>query len=59
MSKNYIKVLLEPFRESKVFGQLVKLFSPVASGSSKDVKSGKEKVNIFFRRVFCVEVKVM
>ncbi|XP_037874378.1 probable isocitrate dehydrogenase [NAD] subunit alpha, mitochondrial isoform X3 [Bombyx mori] len=44
MSKNYIKVLLEPFRESKVFGQLVKLFSPVASGSSKDVKSGKEKV---------------
>lgn len=33
MSRNYIKVLLEPFRESKVLGSLLKLLVPSASDS--------------------------
>lgn len=48
MSKNYIKVLLEPFRESKVFGSLVKLFVPAANGNTNELKAVGNEVNIFF-----------
>lgn len=44
MSKNYIKVLLEPFRESKVFASIVNLFAPVASDSSEGIRNGRDKV---------------
>ncbi|XP_075979857.1 isocitrate dehydrogenase [NAD] subunit alpha, mitochondrial isoform X1 [Anticarsia gemmatalis] len=44
MSKNYIKVLLDPFRESKVLGSLLKWFEPVASDSSGSNREGKNEV---------------
>lgn len=48
MSKNYIKVFLESFRESKVFGSLLKFVGPVASDSSEGNKKGRNEVGIYF-----------
>lgn len=48
MSKNYIKVLLKPFRESKVVEGLLKWFEPSASVNTGGVRGGKDEVNIIF-----------
>lgn len=48
MSKNYIKVLLKPFRESKVVVALLKWFEPSASVKTGGVQGGKDEVNIIF-----------
>lgn len=50
MSRNYIKVLLEPFRESKVLGSLLKWLEPGASNGSGVNKGRKDEVTYFF---FC------
>ncbi|XP_026727596.1 probable isocitrate dehydrogenase [NAD] subunit alpha, mitochondrial isoform X1 [Trichoplusia ni] len=44
MSKNYIKVLLDPFRESKVLGSLLKWLQPAASDGSGVHRGGKDEV---------------
>lgn len=48
MSKNYIKVLLKPFRESKVVEGFLRWFEPTASVNSGGVQGGKNEVNIIF-----------
>lgn len=48
MSRNYIKVLLEPFRESKVLGSLLKWLEPGASNGSGVNKGRKDEVTYFF-----------
>lgn len=48
MSRNYIKVLLNPFRESKVFGSLLKWLEPGASNSSGVHKGGNDEVTYYF-----------
>lgn len=48
MSRNYIKVLLEPFRESKVLGSLLKLLVPSASDSVGADRGGITEVRTFF-----------
>ncbi|XP_022824376.1 probable isocitrate dehydrogenase [NAD] subunit alpha, mitochondrial isoform X1 [Spodoptera litura] len=46
MSRNYIKVLLNPFRESKVLGSLLKWLEPGASNSSGVHKGGNDEVPV-------------
>lgn len=48
MSRNYIKVLLEPFRESKVLGSLLKWLEPGASNGSGVNMGRKDEVTYFF-----------
>lgn len=48
MSKNYIKVLLDPFRESKVLGSLLKWLQPAASDGSGVHRGGKDEVKYYF-----------
>lgn len=48
MSRNYIKALLEPFRESKVVEALVKLLAPASNGASAGSEGRKNEVNIIF-----------
>lgn len=48
MSRNYIKVLLEPFRESKVLGSLLKWLEPGASNGTGAKIEGKDEVTYFF-----------
>lgn len=48
MSRNYIKVLLEPFRESKVLGSLLKWLEPSASDIVGVDKGGRTEVKHFF-----------
>lgn len=48
MSKNYIKVLLDPFRESKVLGSLLKWLEPAASDGSRVHRGGKDEVKYNF-----------
>lgn len=48
MSKNYIKVLLKPFRESKVLEGFLRWFEPAASVKTGGVQGGKDEVNIIF-----------
>lgn len=48
MSRNYIKVLLEPFRESKVVGSLLKWFELSGSASVGADRSGENEVGSYF-----------
>lgn len=48
MSKNYIKVLLKPFRESKVLGSLLKWFEGGAGESTGGAKVGIREVEFDF-----------
>lgn len=59
MSRNYIKVLLEPFRESKVLGSLLKWLKLSASDSAGVVNGAKNKVGVFYLVIFLwgLEVK--
>lgn len=52
MSRNYIKVLLEPFRESKVLGSLLKWLEPGASDSAGAPRGGKNEVRVFYSVIF-------
>lgn len=48
MSRNYIKALLEPFRESKVVEALLKLLAPGSISASGGSHGRGNKVNIIF-----------
>lgn len=48
MSKNYIKVLLKPFRESKVLEGLLKWLEPATGGAAREARGGNDEVNVIF-----------
>lgn len=48
MSKNYIKVLLNPFRESKVVAELLKWIEAGGTSSGPSSDGGKKEVRAFF-----------
>lgn len=48
MSRNYIKVLLKPFRESRVVEALLKWFEPGGGGAVPAAREVKNEVNLCF-----------
>lgn len=52
MSKNYIKVLLEPFRESKVLGSLLRWFEPASGNSGKGKQGSENEVRHFYSYLY-------
>lgn len=48
MSRNYIKVLLKPFRESRVVGALLKWLEPGGGDAVPAVRGVKNEVNLCF-----------
>lgn len=48
MSRNYIKALLKPFRESRVVGALLKLLEPGGGDAVPAAQGVKNEVNLCF-----------
>lgn len=48
MSRNYIKVLLKPFRESRVVGAFLKWLEPVGGDAVLAARGVENEVNLCF-----------